>query len=99
VSGYGDARGISNCANEFICLKNVPWHCSWMDQLYASKLTSKGDTSNVLLFHLFTNMKDSVKVLFNRRQYLDHYRLNYLSVTTGHEDLRPFLRSEKQEQH
>jgi hypothetical protein len=30
----------ANCANESIGLKNVSCHCSWMDQLYASELTS-----------------------------------------------------------
>jgi len=30
----------ANYANESIGLKNVSWHCSWMDQLYASELTS-----------------------------------------------------------
>jgi hypothetical protein len=30
----------ANCANESIGLKNVSWHCSWMDQLHASELTS-----------------------------------------------------------
>jgi hypothetical protein len=30
----------ANCANESIGLKNVSWHCSWMDQLYASELRS-----------------------------------------------------------
>jgi len=30
----------ANCANESIGLKNVSWHYSWMDQLYASELTS-----------------------------------------------------------